>query len=137
MKDSAQWIEGLALEERATAGYHIALRVGFAFPEFEKNTLPRAWVHRYTSEGLMMFDPVTRWVYDNEGATRWSEIGTEDPRGVLPAAYEHGLRFGAAISLRDRMNTSLRSFGTFARADREFTDTELVGLADDMRALHE
>jgi LuxR family transcriptional regulator len=35
------------------------------------------------------------------------------------------------------MNTSLRSFGTFARADREFTDTELVGLADDMRALHE
>lgn len=70
-------------DDLATAGYHLALRVGFAFPEYQRNSLPQEWVELYTKDGLMIFDPTIRWIYDNSGYTRWSAILLEDERKVL------------------------------------------------------
>ena len=121
----------------APAGYYLALRVGFAFPVEEVNVLPKAWAETYASRGLMMSDPVIRWVYDTQGLIRWSDVPYPDPRGVLSLAHEHGLRFGAAVSHRDEGPGGLRSFGTFARTDREFTDEELEQLQAYLCARHE
>lgn len=113
------------ISEIAPAGFYIALRVGFAFPVEEVNNLPPAWVQHYTQNRLMLFDPVIRWVHANIGACRWSEFDDEDPRGVMKQAKTFGLRYGVAIAVFDGNDSGQRSFGSFARSDREYTDLEV------------
>jgi LuxR family transcriptional regulator len=120
----------------APAGHYLALRVGFAFPMEERNELPEAWVTQYTRGGLMLVDPVMKWVYQHRGAVRWSEINMPDPAEVLRLAASHGLRFGAAVCCSDHDLRGQRSFGTFARSDREFSDSELDSLLGEVERLH-
>ena len=119
----------------APAGHYIALRIGFAFPMVEHNALPPDWVQTYTAEGLMLFDPVIRWLYANEGACRWSDIPLPDPKNIMSRAQEFRLSYGVAVSCVDRAD-SLRSFGSFARDDREFDDDEIDELKARLRQLH-
>ena len=81
-------------------------------------------------------DPVLRWVYENTGCIRWSAISYDDPRSVLDAASTHGLRFGAAIGIVDTGAGGQRSFGTFAREDREFRSEEMAMLECMLATLH-
>jgi LuxR family transcriptional regulator len=120
----------------AAAGYYFALRVGFVLPLAERNTMPQAWIDRYTRLGYLVHDPVIRWVYGNTGAIRWSAIALPDPRGVLREAAEYGMRFGVAICCPPIKETGQRSFATFARSDREFSDAEVSELHDRVAALH-
>jgi LuxR family transcriptional regulator len=120
----------------APAGFYLAVRVGFAFPEYEQNELPRSWVHCYTRDALMLYDPVTRWMYENTGHVRWSDIEIPDPRGVLAQAAQHGLRHGAAICVLDPDRPGLRTFGSFARSDREFETAEMRALEEQLVLLH-
>lgn len=108
----------------APTGFYIALRVGFAFPVEEVNALPADWVAHYTRHRFMMFDPVIRWVYANVGTSRWSDLPDDDPRGVLGQAQAFGMRYGLAVSVFDGNDAGQRSFGSFVRSDREFTDIE-------------
>ncbi|SNT16999.1 helix-turn-helix transcriptional regulator [Tropicimonas sediminicola] len=124
------------LEQLAPAGFHLAVRVGFAFPEYEWSTLPLGWVHRYTREALMLYDPVTRWVYENVGCVRWSEIGDDDPKGVLSLAAQHDLTFGVAVCVMDDSEPGIRTYGSFARSDREFRVDEMETLVDHLTRLH-
>jgi LuxR family transcriptional regulator len=126
------------LKQLAPAGFHIALRIGFAFPLEEENAFPLPWVEHYTTQRFMLFDPVIRWVYSNSDSTvRWGDIGLEDPRRVLAQAQTFGLRYGAAVSVTDKVQTGLRSFGSFARTDREFTDLEIRLLSVFIQRRHE
>ncbi len=137
MKPIDSLLDGYEFDGLATAGYHLALRVGFAFPEFERNSLPQEWIEIYTRDGFMIFDPVIRWVYDTSGQTRWSAILHEDDRDVLKTAALFGLRYGAAISVMQDDMPGLRSFGSFARSDREFEDHELDILHAAVVELHQ
>lgn len=131
--------EGLAapdLAMLAPAGYFMAFRIAFAVPIEEVNAFPCSWIDLYNQRGFMVFDPVMRWIYDGEGHCRWSAIPFGDPRGVLASAREHGLCFGAAVSLRDPGQRGQRSFGNFARSDREFTDEEMDLLLSLLRDRH-
>jgi len=101
------------------------LRVGFAFPVEEINRLPADWITHYTRNRFMMFDPVIRWVYSNVGTSRWSALPDDDPRGILGQAQAFGMRYGVAVSVFDGNAAGQRSFGSFARSDREFTDIEI------------
>jgi LuxR family transcriptional regulator len=125
------------LSAMAPAGYYIALRIGFAFPKEEVNALPPTWVEEYTREIYMMSDPVLHWIYGGEGFCRWSAVAFPDPRGVLAAARLHGLAHGVAVSIRDAGPNGQRSFGSFARSDREFTDAEAGALMAHVRARHD
>ena len=118
------------------AGHYLALRVGFAFPMFEQYTLPPKWVERYLSRGMLMSDPVMRWMFENVGARRWSALNVDDPRGILNQASTFGLNYGVAICVMDDNPTGQRSFGSFARPDREFTDSEIDTLHDHLLGLH-
>ena len=130
-------IDSFDFADLAPAGFYIALRIGFAFPSEEFNGLPAKWVDHYTARGYMLYDPVVKWLYENTGSIRWSAIGLDDPRGVLKEAKAHGLVYGAAISCVDKRGQSQRSFGTFARADREFDEAEIRGLAFRLTQLHQ
>lgn len=120
----------------APAGYYIALRIGFAFPLAEHNALPQAWTDHYTRQNYMLSDPVMQWLYSNSGAARWSAITLPDLRGVLCDAREHGLNFGVAICFDDPGPKGQRSFGSFCRQDREFTDDEIGLLQRKLERLH-
>jgi len=120
----------------ATAGYYLALRVGFAFPMEEVNALPQDWVDHYTRNRFMLHDPLIRWVYAHSGAVRWSEIDIPDGRQILKQATEHGLRFGVAVCCYDDSSEGQRSFGTFARSDREFEAAEVARLEDAVLRMH-
>ncbi|PVA08026.1 helix-turn-helix transcriptional regulator [Thalassorhabdomicrobium marinisediminis] len=122
--------------ELATKGYYLALRVGFAFPLEEVNELPPAWVEHYTTHRFMLHDPVIRWNYANIGAIRWSEITLDDPMRVLDQAQTFGLRYGAAVACFDGDRGGQRSFGHFARADREFEQDEIDALYRYVEKLH-
>lgn len=125
------------LSRISPVGYHIALRIGFAFPLAEVNEWPQPWIDHYTAQRFVLRDPVMRWVYGHIGATRWSEIADPDPDQVLRQAAAFGLRFGAAVSCRDEGAKGMRSFGIFARQDREFTDAELQALLAHVTAMHD
>lgn len=120
----------------APVGHYLALRVGFAFPLEEVNGLPPAWVDSYTRGRFVLFDPVIRWSYQNSGVIRWSEIDIPDPRKVLSKAREHGLIYGASVSIHDEDDGGQRSFGSFLRADREYTAEEMAWLRDCVARLH-
>jgi len=121
----------------ASAGYYVALRIGFAFPLEERNEFPAAWVSHYTKNGLMLRDPVVRWAYDNSGATRWSNLLQDDPHNVLSAARGFGLSYGAVICCSTPGAQELRSYGTFAKSNREFENEELTVLECLLRQLHD
>lgn len=127
---------GTEFASLSPAGFYIALRIGFAFPLAEHNALPQDWIDFYTQQNYMLSDPVMQWLYGNSGAARWSEITLPDPRGVLKEAARHGLRYGVAICFDDPGPKGQRSFGSFARADREFTDEEIAALAARLEWLH-
>jgi LuxR family transcriptional regulator len=120
----------------ATSGYYVALRVGFAFPVEERNEFSSEWVEYYTDHGLMMFDPVMRWVYSNTGNIRWNEIQIDDPLKVRAISESFGLVYGVAICCCTDFESGQRSFGTFSRPDREFTADEMEVLATGVRRLH-
>ena len=109
----------------APAGYYIALRIGFAFPMEEINELPKDWVDHYTRQRFMLFDPAVRWAYANVGSVRWSELANEDPKRVIGQAQTFGLRYGVTVSVLDSESGGQRSFASFLRGDREFTDLEI------------
>lgn len=120
----------------ANAGHYIALRVGFAFPLEEVNLLPPRWIDHYTKHRFMLHDPVIRWIYGNTGAIRWSEITLDDSMRVLDQAQTFGLRYGVAVACFDGNREGQRSFGTFARSDREFEAAEITILNEYVLRLH-
>jgi LuxR family transcriptional regulator len=102
----------------------------------EHNQLPPDWVREYTISGLMVHDPVISWAYRNNGAARWSELGENDTQGVLELAKQHGLNFGAVASCIDAEDDGQRSFGLFARSDRDYRPEELESLRKLLVASH-
>ncbi|PYE85499.1 helix-turn-helix transcriptional regulator [Pseudoroseicyclus aestuarii] len=124
-----------ALPGLAPAGYYLALRVGFAFPIEEVNALPKAWVDHYTRGGLLLDDPVMRWVHGHTGTVRCSELAQSDPVGVLQQAKRFGMVYGLVAAVTDAKGPE-RSWGMFMRDDREYDDAEAVRLLALVEALH-
>ena len=113
------------IRQIAPAGYFVALRIGFAFPMEEVNELPAEWVAHYTSQRFMLFDPAVRWAYANVGFVRWGDLRQDDPKKVIAQAQTFGLRFGVTIAVLDQGANAQRSFASFTRSDREFSDLEV------------
>ncbi len=122
--------------EIAPAGFYVALRVGFSFPEEELNLLPESWVEFYTTHGLVVHDPAMKWVYGNTGAARMSDIPEADPHRIRAHAAIFGLSHGAVVSIMERTDRGRRSYGLFYRDDRDFNLTDLDRLQRIMLSLH-
>lgn len=109
----------------APSGYYVALRIGFAFPMEEVNAFPPEWIMHYTKQRFMLFDPVVKWAYANVGAIRWSELTDDDPKRIIAQAQTFGMRYGVTVSVFDSNADAQRSYATFTRSDREYTDLEV------------
>lgn len=109
----------------APSGYYVALRIGFAFPMEEVNAYPAEWIGHYTKQRFMLFDPIVRWAYSNVGTIRWSDIPLEDPKRIIAQAQTFGMRYGVTVSVFDSGADAQRSFASFTRSDREYTELEI------------
>jgi LuxR family transcriptional regulator, quorum-sensing system regulator SdiA len=124
------------MDQISPAGFYVAIRVGFSFPEEELNELPENWVEFYTTHGLVVHDPAMKWVYANTGATRFSEIGLPDPHQVRARAAVYGLNHGAAVSVMTPSDRGRRTYGFFFREDRDFEKSDLAELQSIVAKLH-
>jgi len=113
------------IAQLAPSGYYIALRIGFAFPMEEVNAFPEEWISHYTKQRFMLFDPIVRWAYSTTGTIRWSELPLDDPKRIIAQAQTFGMRYGVTVSLFDSGADAQRSFASFTRSDREYTDLEV------------
>jgi LuxR family transcriptional regulator, quorum-sensing system regulator SdiA len=124
------------IDQISPAGFYVAIRVGFSFPEEELNQLPENWVEFYTTHGLVVHDPAMKWVYSNTGATRMSAITLPDPHQVRERAAVFGLSHGAVISVMSTGDRGRRSYGLFFREDRDFDEGDLRQLHTILTQLH-
>ena len=124
------------IDQISPAGFYVAIRVGFSFPEEELNELPENWVEFYTTHGLVVHDPAMKWVYGNTGVVRFSELALPDPHQVRERAAVYGLSHGAAISVLTPADHGRRTYGLFFRDDREFDQSDLHKLQAIVARLH-
>jgi LuxR family transcriptional regulator len=121
------------LRQGSPAGFAIGLHIEFTTPRYFFQAYSKDWFDTYTTRGYVMNDPIVHWGFTNEGVRRWSELGIDDPLGVLSGAAELGMNFGLAGAVNQK---SSRSIAGFARSDREFTDLEAAAILRDLKALH-
>ncbi len=107
----------------APGGFFFALHIRFALPLLSHQTYPQEWTDRYTEEAYALRDPIIAWGFSMTGSARWSEIGIPDPFNILGQAAEFGMVYGLAVSCGPIKS---RTIGSAARADREFTEDEIV-----------
>lgn len=133
MTDAAAMRERLeAAGDLSPAGYAVAFHIRYSAPTFLLQTYPKTWTAYYSLHALVMADPTVAWGFANEGSCRWSDL-TDDPARVMERAAEHGLKYGVVCAVD---SDDSRSFGSFARADREFTDAEIATLCDGVAYMH-
>lgn len=125
------------IDQISPAGFYVAIRVGFSFPEEELNQLPENWVEFYTTHGLVVHDPAMKWVYSNTGGMRFSDMELPDPHQVRERAAVFGLSHGAAVSIKTAADRGRRSYGLFFRSDRDFEAKDLAALQQIVARLHE
>ena len=122
------------LDRHSPAGFAVALHLRFATPAYLFQTYPQRWRDWYSSKGLVMHDPTVRWGLGNTGCIRWTDLEAIDTQGVLEMAKDHGIMNGVTVAVS---NDRSRSIGSFARADREFTDEEIGVLSERVTRLHD
>lgn len=123
----------LDLKTSAPGGYALAFHIRFTTPTFLFQTYPKAWSDYYSQNGLVMSDPTVAWGFENLGTCRWSNLSEMDIAGVMAKASEFGLKYGVTIATEVDDSRSLTSF---ARSDREFSDTEIAALSEQVDTLH-
>lgn len=118
----------------APAGYFLGLHIRFAAPLMSFQTYDSRWLDYYTEQGYALRDPTIAWGFSSEGACRWSEFGIPDTFKILEQAKEYGLNFGVTVSCGP---ISSRTIASFARSDREYTDSEMEEVSQIVRRLHD
>lgn len=123
----------LRVGEHSTSGFAIAFHIRFTTPEFLVQTYPTDWTNLYSERGYVMGDPTVRWGFENTGSKRWSEMSSDDPMGIFGESAKFGLVHGTTVATE---SAGSRSVASFARADRELTDTEIAELESLVEELH-
>ncbi|WP_053101186.1 autoinducer binding domain-containing protein [Candidatus Rhodobacter oscarellae] len=122
-----------ALDKMAPAGMALGLHIAFTAPRFMIQTYPRKWLEIYNAKGLLYHDPVVQWGFQNNGTIRWRELAEDDPKDVMGQASRFGMTHGVMVALS---SSNIRSFGGFARSDRDFLDVEIDELESIVNQLH-
>ena len=122
------------LVSSAPSGFALAFHINFTTPKLLLQTYSRDWVKYYSENGLVMSDPTVLWGFENDGTIRWSELTHLDTANVLVAAQSYQMNYGltGACSAGET-----RSIGSFARAERQFSEPEIEFLKQTMEELHD
>lgn len=117
----------------APGGFFFALHIRFALPLMHHQTYPQGWTDLYTEEAYALRDPIIAWGFSEVGTSRWSEIKIPDPFDILGKARTFDMTYGFAVSCGPMKS---RTIASAARADREFTDEEMLDFTRLIQQLH-
>ncbi len=118
----------------APAGFALAGHFTKMRPSFMVHSYPEPWTSFYARNSLAFVDPTKAWGLANEGTFRWSDFDvTSDPSGVASMAADHGLTYGIISSI---VSDGTRSMATFARADKEFEQSEIDVITAKLANIH-
>ncbi len=120
------------LNKLAPTGYALGIHIEYTTPKFMFQTYPKAWLDYYSSNGLVMSDPMVAWAFQEVGSKRWSDL--DDPAGVMEKAAEHGMTYGVVVSAASEDS---RTICGFAKAESEFTDEEIAAIEEHVRSIHD
>lgn len=121
------------LAKDSPSGYFVGLHIRFAAPLIMFQTYDHRWTDYYTEQGYALRDPMIAWGFSADGAIRWSDIPVPDTFGIMEQAKEYGLVYGVAVACGP-MNS--RTIAGVARADREYTETEIERITSHIQNLH-
>lgn len=122
------------LSRAAPAGYFLGLHIRFAAPLMQFQTYDQRWSDHYSANGYALRDPTIAWGFSTTGACRWSSFPLPDPFDILGEAGRFGLKFGVTVSCGP---ISSRTIASFARTDKDFSDTEIESISGHVRRLHD
>ena len=120
------------LNKLAPTGYALGIHIEYTTPKFMFQTYPKDWLDYYSSNGLVMSDPMVAWAFQEVGVQRWSDL--DDPQGVMDKAAEYGMIYGVVVSVA---SDDSRTICGFANADREFTDEEISEIQMHVVSIHD
>lgn len=115
-------------------GYFIGLHIRYAAPLMQFSTYNQGWLDHYTEKAFALRDPTIAWGFSTEGACRWSEFIIPDTFGLFTEARKFGLNYGLSVSCGP---VSSRTIASFARDDRDFTNSEIEEILLIIRRLHD
>lgn len=118
----------------APGGYFLGLHIRFTAPLMTFQTYDQRWLDHYTENGYVLRDPMTAWGFSRTGWIRWSDPSVPDPFGIFTEARRFGLKFGFTIACGPIRS---RTIASFARADREFADNEILLAESIVLRLHD
>jgi LuxR family transcriptional regulator len=118
----------------APKGYFVGLRIRFSSPLMTFQTYDQAWLDHYTENGFVLRDPMTAWGFSTTGTIRWSDSRLLDPFGLFKEAERFGLKYGITVALGPIRS---RTIASFARADREYEDSEISEIFVIVERLHD
>ena len=121
------------LDEMSPGGFAIPLHIKYNAATFLFQTFPEKWVNFYSRKGFAIRDPAVHWGFANTGFVRWRELAENDSTGIMEQARLYGLTYGFTASIH---NDHSRSFGGFARADRDYLDVEIDEIVDRLEDLN-
>ncbi|SEQ36887.1 LuxR family transcriptional regulator [Loktanella sp. DSM 29012] len=121
------------LVKMAPSGLFYALHFRFALPLMHYHSYPRDWTDRYTERAYALRDPVILWGFGNSGTARWSDIQLPDPENIIGQAREFGMNYGFVVATG---SIKSRTIASAARADREFTQSEITQFAKTIETMH-
>lgn len=117
----------LWLKSIASAGYMIGVNHTNRGTEFFDSDFPVEWRTTYEKNRYLFVDPVVHSFLRKDGDIRWSKVKWRDVFGVMKAAREYGLVYGASFVRSNQGNKSMLSV---ARSDREISDDEMGQVSD-------
>lgn len=120
------------LNDLAPAGYALGIHIEYTTPKFMFQTYPKDWLDYYSSNGLVMSDPMVAWAFEKTGTQRWSDL--DDPYGVMEKAAEFGLPYGLVVSVA---SDDSRTICGFANGEREFNDAEIAQIEANVINIHD
>lgn len=122
------------LGKLAPQGFSFALHIRFALPLMQAQTYPQGWADLYTEEAYALRDPIFAWGFSQTGVSRWSEIDSLDPFGILAKAANFGMNYGFAVACGPIRS---RTIASAAREDREFDHDEMEAFARIISQMHD
>jgi LuxR family transcriptional regulator len=122
------------LAKLSPLGYFIGLHIRFTSPLMTFQTYDQAWLDHYTENGYALRDPAFAWGFSTTGAIRWSDPRLIDPFGLFREAARYGLTYGTTVACGPIKS---RTIASFARGDREFTDSEIDRIEKAVIRLHD
>lgn len=114
-------------------GFALAIHIRLTAPTLLYQTYKPEWTDYYSTQGLMLTDPVVIWGLTHTGRIVWSDLASADSAGVIAAAVSFGLTNGWTYATTTGNSHTIAGL---TRSGRPHTSTEVAEIEAMVHDLH-